>query len=161
MQELQQQMKEQMNLASFKVKNAAFDVILYEQNKRCQELGIIFEKQILYDDLSFLSYMDTCTIFANALDNAVRACSEIKEGERKIELSLKRQKDMLNIVVKNTKQNQILESNNRFFTTKPNKEHHGFGIENIKMAVDKYHGLVSIEYTEDSFVLAVIVPIPA
>ena len=45
--------------------------------------------------------MDTCTIFANALDNAVRACSEIKEGERKIELSLKRKKDMLNIVVKN------------------------------------------------------------
>ena len=43
MQELQQQMKEQMNLASFKVKNAAFDVILYEQNKRCQELGITFE----------------------------------------------------------------------------------------------------------------------
>lgn len=135
MQELQQQMKEQMNLASFKVKNAA-------------------------DDLSFLSYMDTCTIFANALDNAVKACSEIKEGERKIELFLKRKKDMLNIVIKNTKQNQILESNNRFFTTKSNKEHHGFGIENIKMAVEKYHGLVSIEYTEDSFVLAVIIPIP-
>ena len=92
MQELQQQMKEQMNLASFKVKNAAFDVILYEQNKRCQELGITFEKQVLYDDLSFLSYMDTCTIFANALDNAVKACSEIKEGERKIELFLKRKK---------------------------------------------------------------------
>lgn len=121
MQELQQQMKEQMNLASFKVKNAAFDVILYEQNKRCQELGITFEKQVLYDDLSFLSYMDTCTIFANALDNAVKACSEIKEGERKIELFLKRKKDMLNIVIKNTKQNQILESNNRFFTTKSNK----------------------------------------
>ncbi|MFQ7026339.1 MAG: GHKL domain-containing protein [Acutalibacteraceae bacterium] len=75
---------------------------LYEQNKRCQELGITFEKQVLYDDLSFLSYMDTCTIFANALDNAVKACSEIKEGERKIELFLKRKKDMLNIVIKNT-----------------------------------------------------------
>ena len=43
-----------------------------------------------------------------------------KEGERKIELFLKRKKDMLNIVIKNTKQNQILESNNRFFTTKSN-----------------------------------------
>ena len=161
MQELQQQMKEQMDLASFKVKNAAFDVILYEKNKRCQDLNITFEKQILYNDLSFLSYMDTCTIFANALDNAVKACSEIKTGKRKIELVLKRQKDMLSIVIKNTKQNQILESNNRFFTTKANKEHHGFGIENIKMAVEKYHGLVSIEYTQDSFILAVIVPLPA
>lgn len=48
MQELQQQMKEQMDLASFKVKNAAFDVILYEQTKHCNDLGIEFHKQILY-----------------------------------------------------------------------------------------------------------------
>ena len=103
--------------------------------------------------------MDTCTIFANALDNAVKACSEIKEGERKIELFLKRKKDMLNIVIKNTKQNQILESNNRFFTTKSNKEHHGFGIENIKMAVEKYNGIVSIDYTDTIFTLAISIPL--
>ena len=64
--------------------------MLYYMNRI--NVGITFEKQVLYDDLSFLSYMDTCTIFANALDNAVKACSEIKEGERKIELFLKRKK---------------------------------------------------------------------
>ena len=54
MKELQQQMKKQMDLASFKVKNAAFDVILYEQTKRCNDLGIEFHKQILYLLLVFI-----------------------------------------------------------------------------------------------------------
>lgn len=142
MQELQQQMKEQMDLASFKVKNAAFDVILYEQTKHCNALGIEFHKQILYNDLSFLSYMDTCTIFANALDNAVTACSHVDIQERRIDLTLKRKKDMLSIVIENTKQNDIVEKENRLFSTKPNKEQHGFGVENIKMAVAKYNGYV-------------------
>lgn len=158
--ELQQQMKEQMDLASFKVKNAAFDVILYEQNKRCHDLGIEFYKQILYNNLSFLSYMDTCTIFANALDNAVTACSHVDTGGRRIDLTVKKKKDMLSIIIENSKQNEIVEKENRLFSTKPNKEQHGFGVENIKMAVSKYHGLVSIEHTKDKFILAMVLPIP-
>lgn len=160
MQELQQQMKEQMELASFQVNNTAFDVILYEQNKRCHDLGIEFYKQILYNDLSFLSYMDTCTIFANALDNAVTACSHVDTGGRRIDLTVKRKKDMLSIVIENSKQNEIVEKENRLFSTKPNREQHGFGVENIKMAVSKYHGLVSIEHTKDKFILAMVLPIP-
>lgn len=78
MHELQAQMSQQMAAASFRVNNTAFDVILYEQEKACKEQGITFEKQILYNDLSILKYIDTCTIFANALDNAVKACSEIQ-----------------------------------------------------------------------------------
>ena len=121
----------------------------FNETKHCNALGIEFHKQILYNDLSFLSYMDTCTIFANALDNAVTACSHVDIQERRIDLTLKRKKDMLSIVIENTKQNDIVEKENRLFSTKPNKEQHGFGVENIKMAVAKYNGLVSIEHTKD------------
>ncbi len=160
MRELQQQMKEQMQQASFKVKNAAFDVILYEQNKRCKELGIAFDKQILYDDLSFLSYMDTCTIFANALDNAVKACSEMQNGPKKIDFTIKRKKDMLTIVIENTKENEIVDKGRRLLSTKHDRERHGFGLENIKTAAAKYDGLVYIEYTPHKFVLTMVLPIP-
>ena len=116
--ELQQQMKEQMDLASFKVKNAAFDIILYEQNKRCHDLGIEFDKQILYNDLSFLSYMDTCTKFANALDNAVTACSHVDTGRRRIDLTVKKKKDMLSIIIENSKQNESSRKRNSFIFLK-------------------------------------------
>ena len=109
-------MKKQMDLASFKVKNAAFDVILYEQNKRCHDLGIEFYKQILYNDLSFLSYMDTCTIFANALRTiAVTACSHVDTGGRRIDLTVKKKKDMLSIIIENSKQNEIVEKEIVYF----------------------------------------------
>lgn len=159
MHELQAQMSQQMAAASFRVNNTAFDVILYEQTKRCNDLGIEFHKQILYNDLSFLSYMDTCTIFANALDNAVKACSEIQNGEKKIVLEVKRTNDILSIIIENTKQNEVIYENQKIVSSKLDKHNHGFGVENIKMAVEKYNGIVSIDYTDTIFTLAISIPL--
>lgn len=159
MHELQAQMSQQMAAASFRVNNTAFDVILYEQEKTCKEQGIIFEKQILYNDLSILKYIDTCTIFANALDNAVKACSEIQNGEKKITLEVKRTNDILSIIIENTKQNHVVCENEKFVSSKADKHNHGFGVENIKMAVEKYNGIVSIDYTDTIFTLAISIPL--
>ena len=159
MHELQAQMSQQMAAASFRVNNTAFDVILYEQEKTCKEQGIIFEKQILYNDLSILKYIDTCTIFANALDNAVKACSDIQNGEKKITLEVKRTNDILSIIIENTKQNHVVCENEKFVSSKTDKHNHGFGVENIKMAVEKYNGIVSIDYTDTIFTLAISIPL--
>ena len=159
MHELQAQMSQQMAAASFRVNNTAFDVILYEQEKACKEQGITFEKQILYNDLSLLKYIDTCTIFANALDNAVKACSEIQNGEKKIVLEVKRTNDILSIIIENTKQNEVIYENQKIVSSKLDKHNHGFGVENIKMAVEKYNGIVSIDYTDTIFTLAISIPL--
>ncbi len=163
MHDLQSQMSRQMAAASYRVNNTAFDVILYEQEKACREHGILFEKQILYHDLSFLKYIDTCTIFANALDNAVQACKKVQESGQhpaKITLEVKRSHDILSIVIENTKKNDVVVENGRLLSSKFDKHSHGFGIENIKMAVEKYQGIVSIEYTDDLFTLAISLPLP-
>ena len=159
MHELQAQMSQQMAAASFRVNNTAFDVILYEQEKACKEQDITFEKQILYNDLSILKYIDTCTIFANALDNAVKACSEIQNGEKKITLEVKRTNDILSIIIENTKQNEVIYDNKKIVSSKLDKHNHGFGVENIKMAVEKYNGIVSIDYTDTIFTLAISIPL--
>ncbi len=157
-QELQDQMNEQMDASSFGVNNSAFDVILYEQERICRENGITFEKQILYNDLSVLTYMDTCTIFANALDNAVRACKDIINQEKKVSLYIKRSGDLLNIIIENTKQNQIICQNKKLISTKKDTKNHGFGVENVKRTVEKYKGIVNIDYTDTLFMLAITIP---
>ena len=159
MHELQTQLSQQMAASSFRVNNTAFDVILYEQEKTCNEQGITFEKQILYNDLSFLKYIDTCTIFANALDNAVKACSEIQHGEKKIILEVKRTNDILSIIIENTKQNNLIYENEKLVSSKLDKHNHGFGVENIKMAVEKYNGIVSINHSDTIFTLAISIPL--
>ena len=103
----------------------------------------------MYNDLSLLKYIDTCTIFANALDNAVKACSEIQNGEKKIVLEVKRTNDILSIIIENQK----------IVSSKLDKHNHGFGVENIKMAVEKYNGIVSIDYTDTIFTLAISIPL--
>ena len=56
-----------------------------------------------------LKYIDTCTIFCKRFpDNAVKACSEIQNGEKKITLEVKRTNDILSIIIENTKQNHIV-----------------------------------------------------
>ena len=68
------------------------------------------------NDLSILKYIDTCTIFANALDNAVKACREIQNGEKKITLEVRRNNDILSIIIENTKQNDIIYENEKFIS---------------------------------------------
>ncbi len=159
-QQLRSQLREQMNLSSFGVKNAAFDVILYEQTQRCKELGITLETQILYNDLSFLSYLDTCTIFANALDNAVQACSEVTDGERRIVLEVRRRQRILSIIVENTKQNPVCYQEGKLLSSKADRGNHGFGVGNIRRAVEQYGGMVSVEHGERFFLLAISIPLP-
>lgn len=113
----------------------------------------------MYNDLSILKYIDTCTIFANALDNAVKACSDIQNGEKKITLEVKRTNDILSIIIENTKQNHVVYENEKFVSSKLDKHNHGFGVENIKMAVEKYNGIVSIDYTDTIFTLAISIPL--
>ena len=47
----------------------------------------------------------------------------------------------------------------KFVSSKLDRHNHGFGIENIKMAVEKYNGIVSIDYTATLFTLAISIPL--
>ena len=42
--------------------------------------------------------------------------------------------------------------------TKKDTNYHGFGMQSIKMIVDKYNGTLNIEIDEDVFILNVIFP---
>ena len=44
------------------------------------------------------------------------------------------------------------------YTSKKDKEHHGFGLRNIRMAVEDYDGLVKAESDESSFALSIMIP---
>ncbi|MEN2259601.1 GHKL domain-containing protein (plasmid) [Paraclostridium benzoelyticum] len=44
-------------------------------------------------------------------------------------------------------------------TDKKDKFLHGLGIKSIKQSVKKYNGEVVIDYTEDKFILNILIPI--
>ena len=76
--------------------------------------------------------------------------------KREVELSIHFDDDMLYIRGRNTYQGELKRNGDEIITTKSDKESHGFGVQNIKDSVKKYKGNVSIETTDDQFVIDIV-----
>lgn len=143
--------------------NRAFNVILYQKQKDCDAYQIDFQANIGYADLSFITYSDTCAIFGNALDNAITACCDILDARKRkyIKLNIHKHNDMLLIDIKNSKSSfqQIIEMNDTIKTTKQEDAYHGFGLANLKTAVQHYGGNVIFDYDDGSFTLMINLPL--
>lgn len=106
---------------------------------------------------SGIKNIDLCTIFANAVDNAVEACMKDKSDEKKeITIESNFNKGYFFLVIKNPVFKDIVkDENGNLLTSKSGKEHHGFGVANIKSAVKKYDGHTEIENNDSMFKLSI------
>ncbi len=136
------------------------------------KLELMEQKNIEFSLYGVMDYgldmksIDICSIFSNAMDNAIEACEKI-EGERNIVFSIKRTKSFYCVDISNT----IDDSNNNAtdreilvkkngFTTKNNKELHGFGLGTIKKTVEENGGEISMEILDGRFCLTILLPVP-
>ena len=95
-----------------------------------------------------ISNSDLCTILANSLDNAIRACKSI--APCRIVISSRENSKGVIIKIKNPVKEKVEIKDNKIKTTKSDKENHGIGIENIKKTAEKYGGYVELS-CDDSF----------
>lgn len=100
-----------------------------------------------------LTSLDLCTIFSNALDNAVEAVKKIPQPDkRKVTLQARASKKYFSLRITNSKHNKIETESGKILTDK--KEYgHGYGIDNIREIIEQYGGSMEVSYTEDEFVL--------
>lgn len=95
-----------------------------------------------------ISEMDLCTIFSNALNNAIEACRKVEENtEKLIEVEFKKFNNYLYISIENPVSTELNIVNGRLQTDKKDKSRHGFGTVNMKKAVEKNGG--EIEWVQD------------
>jgi two-component system, LytTR family, sensor histidine kinase AgrC len=97
-----------------------------------------------------ISDFDITVVLGNVIDNAIIATSKLK-ANRRIDMSIKYLKEMLLIHLENTFDGDIHEKNNEILTLKTNKEHHGYGLKNIKHVLSKYDGIMEIYYSNKIF----------
>lgn len=103
-----------------------------------------------------IDFVDLSIIIGNLIDNAIEASQQVKEGQRKIELSMYVKEDYLVIKMKNTKlESQRLETDKITgrFTTKTKHEDHGFGLGNVEYVVKQYNGIIKIEDLANEFIV--------
>lgn len=133
-----------------KTGNIALDSILnlkLSQAKQ-KEIQISCESEVP-GDLQ-LNASDLMVILGNLLDNSITAAEKVKDDPFiKVEVSYS--KGMLFISIENAYCGKIIEINGHLLTTKNNKEHHGYGLNNVKKVLELYHGMVEFEHTKNIF----------
>jgi len=133
-----------------------FDAIYIEKNKVAMEKDIeLINIKCMNQELAIKSF-DLCVIVSNSLDNAIEACSELADNSKKKILveSYIKNNHWIYRVTNSSKHVKITD--NFVDTSKGDKLNHGYGIRNMKEIVVKYDGGFNIEYSDDLFVLEIV-----
>jgi sensor histidine kinase regulating citrate/malate metabolism len=145
-----------------KTGNKVLDTVLTGKGITCAKNKITFTCVADGTLLDFMETADICSIFGNALDNAIEYERTIAEQEKRlIHVTVSRQKDFLMIRVENYFEGELQMEQGNLLTTKGNKELHGYGIKSIRYTAGKYDGVVEISTGDQWFTLQVMIPIPS
>lgn len=104
--------------------------------------------------------MDLCTIFGNALDNAMEHVIQIEDQEKRlIHVTVSKMEEFILIRIENYLQDEIEFDGELPSTTKGNKAYHGFGLKSIKYSVEKYCGTMEVKAENHWFTITILIPL--
>lgn len=138
--------------------NEALDIILFEKAYACAKYNIKINCIADGNILSFMRSSDIYSLFGNALDNSIEAVQNIDSDNKTISIHIKKNMNMVSIHLENQYQGNINMFDDLPQTTKADKNYHGFGMKSIKMIVEKYGGILSIDTKNNLFQLNILIP---
>lgn len=147
--------------AAVNTHNSVLDTLLTSKNLTCVKNGIIMRCYADAQILSFLHVMDICSIFGNALDNAIECEMKVTEADKRlISVDVYQENRFAVIRVANYCENPVAFHDEMPVTTKADRSMHGYGVKSIKRAAEKYQGHVTFSQEDSWFILTVLLPLP-
>ncbi len=119
-----------------------------------QDIEFICEG-VVPKDLAITDF-DLCTIFSNIISNSIESCNHIEEKRKWIHMQVKTFQGNLMIAIKNPTSEDVKIEELGKYTRKKDKSQHGYGIQNIKKAVEKYDGQIDFEVENGEFQIKII-----
>lgn len=139
--------------------NAVLDVLLTSKKLFCVKNSIELTSVVDGKLLDFMDAMDICSVFGNALDNAIECEMKIDEKEKRmVNVSVFSQKAFLIIRIENYCEEKLRFNSDLPMTTKSQAEFHGYGLKSLKHTVHKYGGEVDISVADNWFSLKILIP---
>ncbi len=143
--------------SSIETGNEFLNVFLTEKSLYCEQNGINLSCMMDGSKLDFMDVGDLYCLFGNIMDNALESVMKIgKKEKRVINLSVKTKNNMLFIQSDNYYTGEIEFKDGLPQTTKGDRKWHGFGMQSIKMIVQKYGGELSAYVVDDVFHLSIL-----
>lgn len=146
--------------AQNKTGNQVLDTLLTAKSLYCMREKIALTYVVDGARLDFMDVMDICSIFGNALDNAIECEKKIPETEKRmIHVSMFVQQTFLIIRFENYCEGELNLEQNLPVTTKKQAEFHGYGLKSLRHTVHKYGGEVDIDVEDQWFRLKILIPL--
>jgi len=145
---------------SFQTGNHVLDTILSANKMFCAKNSINLTCVANGELLNFIDTMDICSIFGNALDNAIEHAKKIDDKDKRlIHLAIYSKKKQMIIRVENYMEGKLSFDDNLPVTTKPESTNHGYGLKSIRYVAEKYSGTMNVKTENSWFILQVVIPI--
>lgn len=146
----------------FKTGNGVLDTLLTGVSMKCSRRKITFTCVADGSLLNQIYVMDLCTIFGNALDNAMEHVVQIEDEEKRlIHVTVSKMAEFVLIRVENYLQDELRFDGELPSTTKRDKAYHGFGLKSIRYSVEKYHGTMEVKTENHWFTINMLIPLQA
>lgn len=127
--------------------NIVTDSLVGYWKRAAENEGIRFESELRIPIEMPFRGADISLIIGNLLENAVEGARKT-DGKRYIRLKIQYNRKNLLITVENSyKGNLKRGKDGELRTTKTDVANHGIGIPSVRRAVEKYHGIVSVDDT--------------
>lgn len=142
--------------------NGVLDTILTRKNLYCKQNDINFTCIVDGKILTGMDVMDICSLFGNALDNAIEYVERITNRDQKlVNLRVVNKGNMIMMRLENYCIDEIDLTKGFPNTSKKDKNLHGYGLKSIDYITKKYDGSMSLKFEDNWFILKVLIPISA
>ena len=137
------------------------DSLIASKMGKITEAGIQFRIDGVADGGIGWKAIDICTVFANALDNAIEACLRVDdEAQRFIDLCFRKTEHQRLITLSNSSAEDVdcekLLHSEIHVTSKEDRQLHGYGVRNMRRTIEQYGGMLRISCMGGQFRLDMI-----
>lgn len=134
------------------------DMVLATKLQYADQNGIAIDLKICLEEPLPLREQDITSLFGNLLDNAIEANLRVESSKRYLQIQIKPLHSMIAIRVINS-YDGIVQLEREHFISRKNREGHGLGTRQIKDIVEKAGGFCKVEYTDERFIVQVVLPL--
>ena len=135
--------------------NEMLDAILSMMNQKAVEKGVKLEISGELQNESRHNVYELCSIFTNAISNAIEACYKI-DKEKTVQIKLIEHNQSLCCIFENPASEIMYQAVMEEKTTKEDTDNHGHGVKNIRQAVERLGGEMEYRYENGKIRLEII-----
>lgn len=141
--------------------NPAVNAVLTAYIAQAANAGCAMETRLRVPETLPFDETDLCVLLANPLENAIYACQNLPQDQRRIDLRMELTENRRLLVSVENPCPQPVAFGPDGLPDGPKREGHGLGLQSVKRVVEKYSGLFRCQWDEGRFLFRAVLMPPA